>query len=217
MNPTIKRIITESKKEIVKENLVLWLDGKDVSNASPALWYDKSGMLNDVTLNGFDYTAASGSDGVGGVVFGGTNDANIANNPTLNFIDEITIEILMSTVSSSPMILMTKDANTSFQLAITNAITFYTSTATALNTDGAYNDGKKHHIVARLKANGEKTIWADGELVKSGTGVMYEDGIPFYIGSTNNSYYFNGKIYLMRLYKRALTNSEILQNYKASI
>jgi len=73
MNPTTKRIIT-NKKEIVKENLTLWLDGKDFSNASPTLWYDKSGMLNNATLSGFAYTTVSGSDENGGVMFDGVDD-----------------------------------------------------------------------------------------------------------------------------------------------
>ena len=75
------------QRNIVRNGLVLYLDGKDFSNSPPtATWRDRSGLGNNATSSGMAYTTASGSDGNGGVVFDGVNDyCSIANNSNFDF------------------------------------------------------------------------------------------------------------------------------------
>jgi len=90
---------------------------------------------------------------------------------------------------------------------------------------GFYFDGKYHHFVVNIEP-GNNTIYIDGELqlityrygnINTDTGGLA--GI-----SNNNSYigrrtypitpgYFNGKIPLLRIYNRGLTNQEVSNNY----
>ena len=72
--------------EIVKNGLVLWLDGHDYSNLVPSTTLrDRSGTGNNGTITSFSNTAASGNTLDEGIRFDGSNDIiNCGNNATFN-------------------------------------------------------------------------------------------------------------------------------------
>ena len=114
-------------------------------------------------------------------------------------------------------------SNESFHVVINGA----TYQAYIRKGSGFYFDGKYHHFVVNIEP-GNNTIYIDGELqsityrygnINTDTGGLV--GI-----SNNNSYigrrgysaspgYFNGKIPLLRIYNRGLTNQEVSNNYNS--
>jgi len=95
------------------------------------------------------------------------------------------------------------------------------------NGAGFYFDGKYHHFVVNIEP-GNNTIYIDGKQqsityrygnINTDTGGL--NGITnnnTYIGKrsyTGSAGHFNGKIPLIRMYDRGLTQQEVLENYKA--
>jgi hypothetical protein len=85
-------------------------------------------------------------------------------------------------------------------------------------TAGDYTDGNWHHIVATYDGSVKK-IYSDGVLIGSAnaSGAIGATGTATaYIGSLgNSSEFFNGLIDEVRLYNRALSNSEVSDHYNA--
>lgn len=73
--------------------LVLYLDGDDFTNdPQTTSWADRSPAGNHGVPSNFAYTAASGSDGAGSVVFDGTNDiVNCGNATSLDLTSALTL------------------------------------------------------------------------------------------------------------------------------
>jgi hypothetical protein len=76
--------------------------------------------------------------------------------------------------------------------------------------------GGWYHIVG-IYESGRQQIFVNGQLITSGTNT---DTITFYnqpvwIGRANYGGYFNGGISVVRYYNKALSSTEVLQNYNA--
>ena len=95
------------------------------------------------------------------------------------------------------------------------------------NGAGFYFDGKYHHFVVNIEP-GNNTIYIDGEQqsITYRYGSINTDTGGLNSISNNNSYvgrraypnsegYFNGKIPLLRIYNRGLTQQEALDNYNS--
>ena len=89
-----------------------------------------------------------------------------------------------------------------------------------LGSTGIENTGW-HYIVGTRNTSGELKLYLDGTLVNSVTtfsGSTYSNGEPavardYHSGSY---YYYNGYISLTSGYNRALSSTEVLQNYNAT-
>ena len=91
-----------------------------------------------------------------------------------------------------------------------------TTTATYMNTSSWYQ-------VVGTYASGSRRLYINGVLVNSDsqTGTINTDTSGMSIGayggySGAKSYYYNGNLSLCRVYNRALTAAEVLQNFNAS-
>lgn len=231
----IKNPMLMSKKSIVKDGLVLWLDGHDFINSPlTALWKDRAGLGNDATPSSFAYTPASGADGVGGVVLDGVNDyCSIANSTSINLNGNFTVQkVINGTRSRTSETLLAKTSAVgimvgfflilrSSQPYIKTGIFDTSLKATTFNVADP-RDGNRHVIVGKKEGN-VFSIYVDGIFINSqnvGATDSYLTPNPIYLGADHgdNGYvnYFGGKDYQTLLYNRALTDPEILQNYKAS-
>lgn len=94
---------------IAEDNLLLWLDGKDFTNApNTTTWLDKSGNGYNMAMNGMSYTTSSGSDGANGVIFDGVKDfGQIADNAdielTVNWTIELNVKIAHGQATKFPI------------------------------------------------------------------------------------------------------------------
>jgi len=185
-------------------------------------WLDKSGLGNSSIPNGIT------SDSLGGVVFDGIDDISYSmNNNSLEIIPaSLTLELwLVVNACSGENGGITKESsyrlypasitgttyNNAFRIATANNLW----ANTFLLGNKVLNVGEKHHLIMRYDSvAGKCTLFTDGvfdgEMVV--TGVISPTINNVVLGACG-TYYLNGTIYQSRIYNRALSNAEILQNY----
>ena len=208
-------------KSVVEDGLILSLDGRDfINNPTTTSWLDKSSVTGNATPASFGYTITSGSDEAGGVVFDGIND--YVYTPAIAINASMTWEaIVKSSVAKAMFVLDNRQAGVGVQpiyLDANGSMQFYDSVIGSLNTptNTFKFDGQPHHIVSVATATSKK-MYYDGQLVASvATGITPVTARPMYIGTRyTNTVYLAGTVLETRVYNRALTETEILQNYNA--
>ena len=214
--------------EIVEDGLVLALDAGNAKSypGSGTTWTDLSGNGNNGTLiNGVGYSG----DNLGSLSFDGTNDhITLTTNPSLT--NQITIEVwvkLEPTINnltgwicgreSSYRILYT---STGFAwVCATDNNGWYTS-GTAISASSLTPHTKTYQVVVTYDGSNNK-IYVNGTLRITGSAISgnIRNVNPYYImrdGSSDvNIDHGQGIIYSHRIYNRALTASEIQQNFNA--
>ena len=222
MKPVLKQLLFS--RGIVKNGLVLWLEGEDFFNSPPTTnWGDRSGNRNNATPSGMAYTTSSGSDGVGGVVFDGVNDS-ASTNLQIDTSQDFTIEtVVKRSIADIRMGIISQCVNAHYGIVLAfgksnNIVIYQMNIATPSIGSGLISNNIYYHIIA-LNKNGALYLYVNGVQVANITtdigsttskiklGVFYTDTL------TN---VLNGKIKLTRAYNRALTDQEIRQNYNAS-
>jgi hypothetical protein len=219
---------TNYNPAIITNGLVLCLDAANTKSypGSGTTWTDLSGRGNNGTLvNGVGY---SGSN-LGSLSFDGVNDyVNAGNNSSLSFTNNLAIQVWCSSNVSdnnyrTPLM---KTTNTSWS----DGYGFYQQGG---NFYFFINQWNGAHRVSVSKTTFSLTSFVatyDGANLK-----LYENGILRQTGSsftsnvsnsaTNleigrgsgvNDYVWNGNIPQVSIYNRALTASEIQQNFNAT-
>ena len=208
--------------------LVLSLDAGNSASypGSGTTWTDLSGLGNNGTLmNGPTYSSANG----GIIVFDGADDyvnagnANILNPGSMDY----TISIWMKTTDNNGAII-TKDigSGSGFRFDLLagwdgNCL-FWFLDSTRHGSAYVYagytaTNGNWHQIVGTLNRDSKKmTSYSDGSLWNLNTLTGFAEGTitnnaPLLIGSS-----FTGSISNIRIYNRALSSSEITQNFNAT-
>lgn len=190
------------------------------------------GRLNGTLINGPTW-------GVGkfGVALSFNNPSGqyiaVANNSVLNPTAQITMSVFVKFTTTSVLGVLGKwgsdgtgDANQSYSIYINGGkigTTFNATNATdnVLLTNGTYNDGKWHHVVATATASGTNNIkiYIDGVLENQSTssGTLLKTTTDrLLIGATSiasGNYYFTGSLSDVRIYDRALSASEVQDLY----
>ncbi len=221
--------------------LVLNLDaGNSASYAgSGTAWTDLSGFGNNGTLvNGPTYSSADG----GSIVFDGVNDFAIttqASSPTLNLTSQITLETwIMSTALASSLHAdginskgFSSDNNSGvyetllvpfnsvnyplFRLRIGSSTPVYNPTNIPINLNQIYQFTSTYDgSTMRIYING---IESGPGLAQTGNieanAQQLTTGVRFCLRGGGADSFFSGRIYINKIYNRALSASEILQNF----
>jgi hypothetical protein len=227
-------VINGNYPPIVTDGLVLNLDAGLVSSypKTGTTWRDLSGGANTTLVNGPTFS----SDGGGSIVFDGIND-NVNTNQTFNFnqTGQFSVEFFVNFNSHSDRQTAAADIigkghfynnNWCIWLHNDHRITFETAgNPTRLGsqylTTSVLNINTWYHFVATYN-NGTKIIYLNGSQI----------GSSFYSGpgnftNTNNvligqrpgdsSRSLRGSINSVRIYNRALTPQEVLQNYYSGL
>lgn len=217
--------------KIVTDGLVLALDaGNPKSYASGStIWRDKSGNGNDGTLtNGPTFSSGNG----GSIVFDGSNDS-----VTVTGYDYLTVngtfsvwyktsstdrEALYGTVGTDDIRLVVN-----YQPGTAGSITgsigvnidYGVLSPYAAVGDAIY-DGNWHNIaVSWVGSNPSAVIYFDGE--SKTTSYTHQSTFSgksisnFNLGKEQSGNILNGNIAIAKIYNRALSTSEIQQNYNA--
>ena len=204
--------------QIVTNGLVLALNAADRNSyvSGSTTWYDLSGNGLNGSPTGTFPTFNSTHNG--NLVFNNT-PISVGNSSILN-LTNLTLSVWYKTTTTSNQILIGKRYTSSYYLNVApggNTFSLWTNAselqATGITTLG---DGNWHNITATMSGTA-KTTYYDGIQKSTGTGnIPTTDSVNLLIGnSVDLSFPFNGSISNVLIYNRALSASEVLQNYNA--
>jgi hypothetical protein len=212
-------------KGVVQSGLVLNLDA-GVSSSYPGsgtTWTDLSGNGNTGTLtNGPTYSSANG----GSIVFDGSNDyvnfGNILNIGTGQFSLEYfgkasTMTTNYAKISSKGQYLLsgswlishskTPDNNYSVSFELGDGVSF----GTGILVDTVY------HVCFTRNDSNNIQLYLNGELKNSLVSTYnFTNSTNYSIGRSGFGEYWKGNMFSYRHYNRALTSTEIAQNFNAT-
>ena len=222
---------------IVKSGLVLYLDAGSPNSyygGTGTVWKDMSGNGNNGTLtNGPTFNSANG----GSIVFDGASDkVECLSTPTLNITSTISLEIMMyPTLLNQNSGVLTKWTTGS---GTNNSFSFYLG-QDASNSRYGFGIQQSNNVIRKLfpTTNYIVNTWTHIVCVADGTTMrIYNNGVgdvttqsydgtiklttkKLVVGSLREEdsiYNYRGRIGFSRIYNRALTSTEVSQNFNAT-
>ncbi len=207
--------------KIVTDGLVFYLDA-----ANPNSFVNGSSVWNDLGKNGYTGTLINGptynSLNGGSIVFDGTDDGVSVTVPTIGDTT-YAVWFKMSANNSNKRLINASTSNfRNFSIGYdgsgaNNVLGGYDGTNQPL-TVATFADGLWHYAVVVMKTNDYK-IYVDGQnqtltwgLGSTGNWVNNTTNVN-YIGSSNVGQVYNGNMASVQIYNRALSATEVLQNY----
>jgi len=215
--------------KIVTDGLVFCVDAADKKSysGSGTTWTDRGGNGNNGTLtNGPTFDSANG----GSIVFAG-DDEYIATNNILELgSSNFSINIIFKSTGTSWQYFTSNKANfngpfcrTGMELT-SGKLRFYLEEDNQSNlvvlSQNAYNDGNWYEVVF-VRTGSTGYIYVNGQLENSGTtksGNVGDSTSNWAIGGGpgDSSGNLIGSISTVKIYNKALTADEVLQNYNAT-
>lgn len=208
---------------MVTNGLVLHLDGSIPSSYDGTTWFDQSGNNRNATrVNALTYNSADGSF----TLNGSDQYFNLGN--ILGFTTAFSVEVTFSPSSLSGNQILVGRQNSAvagnYFVGIGNSkVVYYVeSTPWGLSSSSTLTTGTKYTATQVYDSNKAITPYLNG--VQDGTKTtfsnqLYATNINLQIGAdlyrSNPWDFFAGKIYSVKIYNRALSASEVLQNYDA--
>ena len=207
--------------QIVTNGLVLALDAADRNSyvSGSTTWTDLSG--NGLVGAQSGSTFPTYNTGSGGNLAFNNTPINLGNSSIFN-LTNLTLSVWYRSTSVVNQILIGKSYTTSYYLNVgfdSNAFSLWTNNSSlASSTITTLNNGNWHNISATMSGT-TKTLYYDGSQVATGTGpVPATDSFNLIIGNSGNpniSAPFVGSMGNILIYNRALSSTEVLQNYNA--
>jgi hypothetical protein len=214
--------------KIITDGLVFYLDAANSISyiSGSTTWNDISRTkISGSLINGPSFNSSNG----GAIVFDGTNDYTIFENSTNLDNQAITMENWVyptSTLSQQGFVFEKGQVNTQYSNFFFSDGNFYFRTMGLSNQDlsivtaNFMTLNRWNHIVCTY-TSGTKTIYINGVQANQLTGITGTISIDstgiflgaYYNGPGNQDFYLNGRIAISRVYSKALSLSEILQNY----
>ena len=215
---------SSANSAIVSSGLVLNLDGSISSSYNGTTWTDQSGNGRNATqVNSPTYNSSDGS-----FTLNGTNQYfNLGN--ILNFTSEFSVEVtfMPNSISGTPALVARQNtavAGNYFVGINSSKANYYVESAPwGLTSSTTLTVGSKYTATLVYDTSKAITPYLNG--VQDGTkttfsNTLYSNSINLQIGamltSSSASNFFSGKIYSVRIYNRALSSSEVLQNYNSN-
>jgi hypothetical protein len=208
---------------IVKTGLVLYLDAAS-TNSYPGTgtgWYDLTGNLRNGTLtNGPTYSSNNG----GYISFDGTDDyvtslgTAIVPAGATSYTVSTWVYRNRNNVGYEEVLAQWTNANSgnSFFFGFNGSNVRFTDNWSNVSVTGAGTTGVWMNLVGVNLGGSNAYIYLNGTLSATLGGALGYTGTgPFLIGRQGslNSEYFGGRISSVMVYNRALSSTEILQNY----
>ena len=220
---------------VIADGLVLYLDASNTSSypGSGTIWYDLSGNGNNATLyNGVGYNSSNG----GSLVFDGINDyANIPYASVFNmqaytlsvwvkFFSFNAYNCLIVNPQNGSITQNWSNPYLSWMLRVNNGNTIEVSNGSLSYNSNTYSYGFSTNTIYNIVATYNTTtsailFYINGTLVSSqslsGVTINYT-GKPVVIATDYGNGFSNCSMYNINVYNRALTSSEVLQNFAVS-
>jgi hypothetical protein len=219
--------------DLIQDGLVLCLDAANTKSypGSGTAWTDLSGNGNNATTSGGPtFSSANG----GGIIFDATNDyAAIPNSSSLNPTTAISLcaFVNLSGYGSNygPIIFKQNNYTSNFEqyfMGIGGSGYFYVTVTGADRVSKAFNSGIDHrntfsYVVTVISTiTDDIKLYVNGNLVASNSTFTSTFDIStnqVHIGGMPTVYtgYSNGRIFNASIYNRALSITEIRQNYNS--
>jgi hypothetical protein len=219
------KYLKKASPEVVKNGLTLWIDGHDFDNKLPTTTLrDRSGLGNNGACTNFANTATSGATANSGIFFTGDDLITVTNNATL-ISDYITVEARIRVGAAYPALtatMMAKETGNSatpwaFTMTATGGIQIFIGASIVLFSSGVQPLNTTVHVTWTYDGV-NNLVYINGKLdnTSARTGALPTAAVPVTIGNaTTTIRAFENTIYTERLYNRALTAAEVLQNYSA--
>ena len=212
-NATKKRYTPE--ENIVRDGLVFHVDASKPNSYAGVgnTIYDISGSGKIGTLtNGPTFSGLNG----GSIAFDGSNDYILfPNSDVMGSVYTQNIWFKKNSSSVSDL----ADAQYSGALVYSGSIVFYYTNVPPVTLTAYYSFAiGVWYCLSLVRGSSVKQIYLNGNILAStGSTDMYDaPGTNFVIGSNGgNSEFLNGNIAQVQIYNRALSSTEILQNYNA--
>lgn len=221
----------KSNTGVVTDGLVFYVDAGNANSyaGSGTTWSDLAGG-NDGT---FSATPTTDSANGGSIVFDGADDYVSMSNDLFSGSNEGTLEVILSTDNiTSDKKFFTQEGLTSTYGGSSFCFTCETGgvrhrhfSGNRTYGAGQISTGSIHHISVVIPPSATQTddllVYIDaqnysGTQTAGSVQTLNIDSGTTQIGAeTRNNAYFDGKIYCVKVYNRALSASEILQNYNA--
>lgn len=217
--------------KVVTNGLVLYLDAANTKSyvSGSTTWSDISRSGTNGTLtNGPTFSSTNG----GSIVFDGTNDyadcgniLNLAfNNATITAWIKTTANQDYAAIAGKPWF-GNKAGRYSIHTRTGGALGIIiqgSGNVEATSTTGLINTGNWVHVTGVINRSAGVTIYVNSSQVATTAGdtsaTNFSTTDSFTVGYYNNngSGYFNGNIAQVQVHNRALTATEVLQNYNAT-
>jgi len=222
--------------KIVEDGLVFCVDAANKKSYPGAgtTWTDLTANKDNGTLTNMDATNFS-NDSAGSLSFDGANELIQFNSTTMPSAYPFSLSawIKTTTLTGGDFRTVAAFGNTSnnHQFAIlgvdkntSRARWTVRSGSSGLNAlaigGSAVNDGTPHFLVGVSASASDHRIYLDGVLIGTSTTSLTTPSYnTFNVGALQRSstiQFFDGNIYLIHFYNRALSASEVLQNYNAT-
>jgi len=222
--------------KIITDGLVLYLDAANTRSypTTGTIWSDLSRNNNNGTLtNGPTFNSSNG----GSIVFDGTNDKVIATNSTsVNLQSVLTLEMMIRPTNNTQNAGILGKWSAGNQTD--NSYVFYLGQDSSINRYG-FIISQSNGVLRTLSPSStySANIWYHFVCVADGSMMyIYQNGVVnvqtlsydgtirlstrnVNIGSLRedtNLYPFNGRIAFVKIYNRALSAQEVLQNFNAT-
>jgi hypothetical protein len=218
---------TKYNPSIVRNGLALYLDAANPRSYSGSgnTWYNIISGAIGGTMVGVGYSTLNG----GYFNFTGSQYMTFASTPPVG----------QSTLSSTVEIVAYRNSTSGFEVMFgggntaTNQAYYFGNRQNSNNFMNAYynndldsstpatNVAWNHYLATYDNATGRRATYYNGTLLAQNvSGVTNNSASVFMIGAFNllgtPSYHFNGRIAFVKVYNRALSAQEILQNYNAT-
>jgi hypothetical protein len=229
----------EGPSGLITNGMVMYLDASNLDSYSGTgnTWYDLSGNNNNATKNGnaanptwnaggyFTFSASDGSTGA-------NNIFTVANSATLSNLTDITVQFICAMETKTPvgsdydwMCIVTKGEEGGNQKPGTSVNQlpgnryYHIETPTGVNsasdlfTNADYTGNKWNMFQTRVSNAGGTQGWLNGTQVSTSGTTTTGNTSTTYIGSNGFFELFKGKMGVVCIYNRALSNAELVQNY----
>jgi hypothetical protein len=217
-------IAEPAKAVLVSSGLELNLDASVAGSYNGTTWFDQSGGgFNATQVNSPTYNAADGS-----FTLNGTNQYfNLGNVKAKTTAFTLEVTFSPNSVSGTPALVSRQNTAVAgnYFIGISNSkVNHYVeSSPWGLNGNSTITTNTKYVATMVYDSSKNITPYLNGTLNGTATnfaGSLFNNNINLQIGalltSSSPSDFFSGKIYSVRMYNRALTASEIDQNYRAT-
>jgi len=218
---SILLLMDKTSSEIVTDGLIVYLDASKPASypGTGSTWYDISGNSNNGTL--FN-TPTFDTGKQGNLTFNGTNQyVNIpGNTATLSSMGRNSGEFWIKVSHIGNRVICEKGANLKmfFQPGNTiNDLYFadYPSTTSSTKYADIFNNNWNHVVI--VAGPGFNNIYLNGVLLNQvGLGFGASNSQAIQLMGRNGGFCQSGNLGLFRVYNRALSDQEVLQNYNAS-
>jgi len=217
---------------IITDGLVLYLDASNNKSyvSGSTTWNDLSGNnISGSLISGSSFTSANG----GAITFNGTTNYVDCGNSTITNLNStnLTLACFFSSnnINAASQTLMSKAEAGAYSLELNVAdsllaISLYISGGYRRATYPSSNmqSNTPYYVVATYN-NSQILLYLNGMIVGSlsYTGGVTTTSVPMCIGANPQTgtapvFYLNGRIFSSQIYNRALSATEVLQNYNAT-